>query len=350
MRLNRLAALFIAVVVALSVVGAGVGTVAADEHDDADGWYDGMDETEFTANSSDERYVALEDADSEFEDVSMTLEYSNETVLEMDRSFLDEEPGDSEYVEVTSTTGDDYVADTSDAHVMVFDLGELSNVPVQPGDDNEVEIDGTVTYTDAAEEEQEVEFTVTLEPTDERSVATVFSEDDTEHTERSATEIMGFTLFGTDADEYVVEEELTVEDDTDETVVYLENGSVADAYSDRVDADSGDALFALGAMDDDDLVWVFYNEADSDIVDEDDDHYIVYDSSADALEFHNADDDLDLTVVNSAPGSFDAVGFMDLQDQFGWTNVFSAWQVPLLFIGSGLMTAGVVASRKPAGA
>ena len=242
------------------------------------------------------------------------------------------------------------------------DHSDLQTLPGQPGEN-------TTTEFNFEEGDNNETANVTLEVDfvfgDERNV--MYAADGTadfdlfDHTERERG-ILGMIPFISEEipDHYALEgEERIVAGDNTTVYVYLADDDLADDYDETVgEKSSGDVAFSLGAYEgeENNPMFVFYDSPDTDLVDEDDDTYAVYDSGANVLEIHLGSDDyadsesIELHAANFRVSGFDDVGFLDLREAFGTLNAlrFSGVPVPFLSIlfGSGLFAGGVAVTRR----
>ena len=324
MTLKRFGATALAALMILSVVSmAFAGTAVAEEEpivlegDDTD------EILEFDADADTDLEHTIEPDGADFDEDGTETVYLNVSYDEYDHL---------EYDAAVEDADADYAAE--------FDASDLETVPGEPGETTTVEVTTWGEDADGEETTAADTFELDLVFSDERSVTFVHDDavddsdvgPDVESEERELGTLAALNPFADDPehDAYEIDDDRTLTDNATHHTYY--DGDVADAFEATAeDRDDGDAIYAMTQLSDDDVVIVFNEEMDSDWLDEDEDAYAVYDSSADSVTVYNLADsdetDLDLFGANDVVTDFvdtgDAVDAFD--DEFGFMGMFSAF-------------------------
>lgn len=241
-----------------------------------------------------------------------------------------------------STTSGDGTGDDPVTVEFVVEDDALEQLPGQPGENTTVTVtielvdaNGDVVEIDTGNPER-AEFEVDYEFADRNVMYLAGNTTDFEsvgHTERDPAV---WQLFADELpDHYVIEDtrtlsatatdgnnSLSADAAVNETVIYLAHSDMADDYEEVADgAESGEFLTGFAGYDagEEGIIPVFYNEADTDFVDEGEDTYAVYDDTADTLTIHTSDDadEIEFVAANHPVMDLDQVGFGDMTDAFG---------------------------------
>ena len=321
---KRMTAILLIAIMAMSVLAIAPAaalddtTITYDTSADSEGDLVGDDtdviET-FNASSDDYTLLAVEI------DTSTTADLSE---VSLNVTLEDEETTTSHY-EATNDSPTSTAAWLSTDHEGVtinISHDDLDTIPIQANGSETVDFG---LEFEAGDDDEVVtdEFEVVLEATTDYSVMYLGEEteeydDVVDHDERDP----GFFSLADDIpDHFTIEDDRDVyPDDGTEIVIHLDGDMAADYNDVAADADTDELLIGFAGYDEaeDLIIPVFADSADTDWVDEDDDTYAVFDSSADTLTIHVGedydDDELELVAVNTHLGSLDMVGFSDIRD------------------------------------
>ncbi|MCL9818322.1 hypothetical protein [Natronocalculus amylovorans] len=269
-------------------------------------------------------------------------------------------------------------ADGNDVHQFNVSHDMLETIPGDAGEEVTISVAIAHTYEDPDDETESVtdenEFEVTLEFADDH--ATVYLGDDSLDDlvdvetieQQSAFDRAQFwndpeeiDIASLDTDVGIVGSETTIN-------VFADDGAVAGAFSETIDdQEAGDILLTQTSLVDDEIVFVFYGEPDEDLVDVDEDTFVVYDSTADSFAVylgsedfdaedtevsvysgsHNALYDGDLTEAADITDAFEGLTFSDLRTEFGILDTIITLRVfPLTTLTAGTLALGIVVTRR----
>ena len=262
--------------------------------------------------------------------------------------------------------GDEYattseaVANSSDAsQILNISNDELADLPGTAGENTTVNVtawgvDDTGTVTTTA-----TEFTVDITFDNTRSVAQVDDNSATiEDVEASAWNTYSAGILGTEDPNDLHTYDTTVGIDGNATTVTVyddtDNGSTVfeDAMGD--DLESGDVITGATVAADGEPILAFYDSADTDII-EDGDTYAVYNSGDNSWTIHTGDaqegaTSMDVLIESQdyTNGDFESaalttafvdkadMGVMDLGSAFGYTSIFTSFDI-LSVVGIGMI-------------
>lgn len=347
----RVATLFVVALMALSVFAIAPAAADVIDSEDADWAGDDTDVVEgFDADDGNSTVIyeteQVWDADAttadevtadEFDTLELEVVSDNRTLATYEADddaidFDDEATGDTP-AEVT------FVVEDEDLDTLAGDAGDASTVTAEI-----TEVFEDADHADADDDDLvtvETDFAVDYEFADTYALVYV-DEPDESDTIDDPTGVLGslsMGIFG-DADEIPIQsydETVGIIGDNTTVHVYDATEDGEDAFDHAMDdLDAGDVAFGAAATVDGDVVPVFYEEVDDDLVDETDDTYVVYDSgefvvNLGADDFDADDEEIDVFVdsQNALNADIDAAdvadlyadslefGFGDLSSEFG---------------------------------
>ncbi|WP_276257232.1 hypothetical protein [Halomontanus rarus] len=349
---TRLTSLALVALMLLSVVAMGAGTAAA-ETTTLNG--DGTDEvTGFAANNSNDIANSIASDGTDFTTDGTTKLFMNVTYDGEQYALTEEDVSDGTSASQTVNISNDELSD------LPGDATKTTNVTVTTwGEDS----GGNVT---TATSEFFVDFTF-----DNTYSATTADDNNAELEEDDGGLFSAFNLhtltfgaFGEEAENFDLHTyDQTVGIDGSNTTVTVNDATSngTDAFDDAMgeDKESGDLIYGAAAAADDAPVLAFYDSADEDIVDAENDTYAVYDSSSGVWTFNAGEDQagqtqMDVFVSSQSYTSddldYDAddlgdlfkeqadMGARDLGSAFGWGSLttFYLSSVP----GLGMIASG----------
>ena len=245
------------------------------------------------------------------------------------------------------TSSADWLSTDHEGVTLTVDHSDLETIPVEAGGSTAVTFSVSFETDDGGDTIAEDSFEVTLEADDDYSV--MYLHEDTEqfgdtvdHEERDP----GFlSLADETPDWFTVEDERNVSSGNVTEVTMFLHGDMASDFNDVADgAENGDLIGSFAGYEGSEnmLVLAFYGSANTDIVDEDDDTYLVYDDASDTLTLHVGEDfdedEIDILAANKPLASLDQVGFGDLRGVLGIQSAIS------LTIGSMMMGVSTTAA------
>lgn len=318
------------------VAGGAMMVTALDEtnisYDDAEGDLAGDDTDvieEFNASSDEHTELAAEidmtTADGDLDEVTLNVTMAHDDGEETVAYHEQTASGDD--IEDDSA---DWVSTDHEGAVLNVSHDDLEQVPMEANETVTVTFEVEFETDDEDDDVASDEFEVDIENTWDRSVMHLHEDaDDYDNldTDEQDANVFQSMIQGLDDDDIMdihdVEDDRDIDGESTTVYVFLADSDVADDFDDAADhADDEDLLVTMTFTETDDYTpyMVFLNEADDDLVDEDDDTYAVYDDSDDVLVLHLGEDDWDgedeieMLAANHHPGALDDVGFMDLRD------------------------------------
>ena len=317
---------------------------------------------------------------------TLVVNTDNNDTIDSAEVTIETAASDRDYTVYTSDdTADDYTMDAdvdtdgdgsadSDQHTWNITHDEFADAPVDYN--SSVDLEFTATFTDDSGNEGNVTGTFTLQNDGDRSV--MVADTDAVETDGVGPDVSSYTdepgylaqaMFWSESEEteyFAAEDTRSINDSNTTIEVYAADSDFATSFEDQLgdDVEEGDLLVGEhAAQADDDFPLVFYQSADTDIVDENE-TYVVYDDSADKLTYHlgddydsassvdvwvasnNAlDDEFDFDSENVADAYSANLEYSDLKDEFGtlttiWT--LSVWPASVPVLGA----AAIVVSRR----
>jgi hypothetical protein len=229
-------------------------------------------------------------------------------------------------------------ADSEDVHAWTISHDEFADVPVAVNEN--ATMTATITVADS-DGETETSVSFDLQNGNQRSVVYVGSssvDNDTVGAEVETTVDEVGTLQAyyplsdaEDEDVYHIEDERTVSNYTDAdgnthlSTIEVQPGE--SGYEDALaasaeDAEAGDLLHDQSALVDGEPVFMFADEADTDLVDTDTDTYAIYDTEAGMIEYELGDEYADGDTVTVYAGTHDVLYDGDYVDTSSAADLF----------------------------
>ncbi|WP_337653288.1 hypothetical protein [Halomontanus rarus] len=326
---SKLTSLALVALMLLSVVAMGAGTAAA-QTTTLTG--DGTDEvTGFAANSSNDIAHSISADGTDFTT-------DGTTTLVMNVSY------DGETYAVTE---EDVDSGTSASQTVNISNGELSDLPGDATESTNVTVTAWGEDADGNVTTAATEFFVDFTFANTYSATTVDDTSaETEEFDPGFFNLNTFSLgiFGDDPDEtpdlHTYDQTVGIDGSNTSVTVNDATTNGSDAFDNAIDEDreSGDLIYGAAAAADGSPVLAFYDEADTDIVDAENDTYAVYDSSSGVWTFEAGEEfdgqtQMDVFVSSQSYTSDDLdyssaelgdlfleqadLGFMDLRSEFG---------------------------------
>lgn len=324
----RVATLFVAALMLTAVVAVG-GVAALDSTAESDFDAEEPISDQFNA-SSDEPFVLEVESDEDTESIEATIEHDD-----VDHLTVDDSDGAYELDEAAGT-------DDADVHAWDLDESDLESLPGDAGEEVTFTVNVTHVFEDGAHEDaddddlvtEHLEFEDSVVFDDEYALVYV-DEPDSEEMYEAGLFSLDTVAFWASSDEIPIQsydESVGIVDSNTTIHVYDATDNGTDAFGEVMDdLDDGDIAFGAAATVDGSPAAVFYESADSDLVDEDDDTYVVYDGThfevnLGADDFDEDDDEVEVFVdsQNALDAGLDGADFGDL---YADTLEFGAWDL-----------------------
>lgn len=343
---KRVATLLVAMLMIASVM-AMAPVAALESTEDSD--FDSDDPITEQFNASDANDLILEvetDAGLDTESVEATVEYDDVDHLTVDDS-------DAAY-EIDEEAG----TDDADVHTWELTEADLETLPDDAGDETTFDVNVTHVHEDAEDEdaddddmvEETLEFEDSVYFADEHASIYVdeASDSDTLEVADSIIASASMNMFGA-TDEIPIQsydETAGIAGDNTTVQVHDATDNGTDAFDEAMDdLDDGDVALGAAATVDGTPVAVFNGEYDDDLVDSDEDTFVVYDSGQFSVylgEDFEDEDEVDVMVdsQNALDAGLDAddvadvyadsleFGFNDLRSEFGMFDTM--WDLSVL--------------------